>query len=152
LTKPKSTLKAISFGTSVGLGYPTNYGDAFPTVIPEPILKLFLGAPKVRNELGSLPLFGWVLMALFTSILLLQKRNIGGVARSTLTGRESKVLLVAWLVSACIGIIYQSHGDNFRVFVDNQVIITIIATYLVSINISFINELSPSNKSTDKFQ
>jgi hypothetical protein len=152
LTEPKSTLKAIGFGTTVGLGYPTNYGDTFPTVIPEPILKLFLGAPKVRNEVGSFPLFGWVLMAFFTSILVLQKKNIRGVSRSTLTGSESKVLLVAWLTSACIGIIYQSHGDNFRVFVDNQVIITIIATYLVSINISFINELSRSNESTNKFQ
>jgi hypothetical protein len=151
LTEPKSTLKAISFGTTIGLGYPTNYGEYFPTVVPEPILKLFIGAPKFRDEIGTYPLFGWVLLALFTSLSLLYRRITIGSAKQNSFPKESGALLVAWLTSACIGIIYQSHGDNFRVFIDNQVIIILIASYLIAVNTSSTNELSKLHHDTGGF-
>jgi hypothetical protein len=120
-------------------------------VVPEPILKLFIGAPKVRNEIGTYPLFGWVLLSLFTSLSLLYRRITTGLVKHYFFPTESSALFAAWLTSACTGIIYQSHGDNFRVFIDNQVIITLIASYLVAVNTSSINELSKMNHDTDRF-
>ncbi len=132
ISNPKSTFKQIGFGTTVGLGYPTNYGNTFPTLLPEPVLKLFIGVPKVDNGIGIYPLFGWTLLVLFLTLQLNAKRK----PKTTLSSGDSAPslngYLFAWLLSACAGIIYQSHGDNFRVFIDNQVIITIVAVCVVS--------------------
>jgi hypothetical protein len=144
-TSPRATLKALSYGTSVGLGYPINYGDTFPTVIPEPILKLFIGAPKVGNvKPGIFPFFGWMLMALFIWIQTrLGRRRLGVI--SAKSGIETVVIVyLAWMASSVISIIYQSHSDAFRVFVDNQVIITIFSVYLFSLNLSLLKEAGRS--------
>jgi hypothetical protein len=150
LTEPKTILKTIGYGTSVGLGNPTNYGDIFPTMVPEPILKLFMGAPKVRNEIGTYPLFGWLLLAIFVSVIAHLKRRASGVRNDGNATQEVTAFLISWLASAGFGMIYQSAGDNFRVFIDNQVIIIITTVYLVTVNLVSIYELSNSPRKNEE--
>lgn len=132
---PDASLKALSYGVGVGLGYPINYGEIYPTFIAEPILKLFVGAPKVSaGKPGIYPLFGWMLLVFFTFLQLgIRRRN----SQAPVSKRNLEVQVIAylaWIASSVLSIVYLSHSDAFRVFVDNQVMLTIISVYLFSLN------------------
>ena len=141
LSNPKTTLNVVGFGTTVGLGFPINYGEYYATVFPEPILKMFIGVPKVGNGVGIYPLFGWTLLVFLLGLRLRARMYSSVFPNSNDNSLELDAYLVAWLASACLGIIYQSHGDNFRIFIDNQVIITLVAVYLVSIKLAALNKI-----------
>jgi hypothetical protein len=142
ITTPSATMKALSYGASVGLGYPINYGDTFPTVIPEPVLKLFVGAPKVSNvKPGIYPFFGWMLLVLFTGIQVKLRRRKLTKHKSNQKIEILGIVYLSWIASSIVSIIYQSHSDAYRVFIDNQVIIILFSTYLVFLNLVYLRKM-----------
>ncbi len=147
IRNPDASLKALSYGVGVGLGYPINYGDVYPSFIAEPILKLFVGAPKVStSKPGVYPLFGWMLLVFFTFLqLAIRRRN----SQTSVTKGNLKIqvfVYLAWIMSSVVSLVYLSHSDAFRVFVDNQVILIIISVYLFSLNSAELWEYATENK------
>lgn len=124
LSNPKYAFSQFSFGAVVSLGYPTDYGSRFVTFLPSTIVSLFMGSPVFSQNGANFPIFFWFIV---TGVILLVKLP-NRSRRTTKNIQENNVgsliaLCLSMTISTIISIVYQSHGDSFRLYIDNQVLI-----------------------------
>ena len=138
VSNPDVAMAQLNYGLAVALGSPADYGGGMGSVIPEPLAELFLASPTFTQSPGFAPALGWFILALV--IVVLAGIPKFRAPRALPEGRRALTLAAAlassYMLALVVGILYQSHGDNFRVFIDIQVMLVLCSTTVVGYGLS----------------
>jgi hypothetical protein len=137
LLNPDYAFSQFSFGAVASLAYPTDYGSRFVTFVPSTFLSTFMGSPTFQQRGEGFPLLFWLLVAMAgilykPKVTIRQTRN----PKPSIDLNPQLALVFSMTISTIVSIVYQSHGDSFRLYIDNQVLIILTLVLLVTNKIS----------------
>lgn len=135
LGNPEEVLKQLAFGLTVSNSVPSDYGSRFPTLIPDSIAKLFMSSPKFQNNSGSFTPIFWLVLALICLRMLsfkIKSRNKLSDYHPVMLNSFDFVFLIGLVATWFASLVYMSHGDSFRLYIDLHVATLLSATYIVS--------------------